>query len=70
VDRPLGQVTEAAHRLGDRRVRQVGAHRDHRLDAEDQDQQGRHQRPPAHAGGADQHPHTEAEENDRGIHQE
>ena len=60
--RALDEVPVAADRLGDRRVGEVGADRHHRLDAEHEDQQRRHQRAAAHAGDADEEPDAEAEE--------
>jgi hypothetical protein len=67
---PLREVPVAADRLRDRRVGEVGADGDHRLDADHEDQQRRHQRAAAHAGDADEDAHAEAEEDDRRIHQE
>ena len=68
VDRLHPQVAPAADRLGHRRVEDVGADRGRRLDPEDQDQQRRHQRSPAHAGHADEHADAKSEEDDCRVH--
>ena len=62
------QVLVAADGLGDRGVEDVGADRGHRRDAEDQDQERRHQGRAAHAGHADEQADAEAEDDDRWIH--
>jgi len=68
VDRALAQVAPAADRLGHRRVGQVGPDGHHRLDPEEQDQQRRHERAAAHAGGPDEHADAEAEEDQQRVH--
>jgi hypothetical protein len=55
VHRLHPQVAPAADRLRHRRVEDVGADRRRRLDAEDQDQERRHQGSAAHAGHADEY---------------
>jgi len=52
---PGAQVAPAADGLRHRRVEDVGADRRGRLDAEEKDQQGRHQGAAAHARHADEH---------------
>ena len=68
VDRALAEVPPAADRLGHRAVGQVGADGDHRLDPEHEDQQRRHERAAAHAGGADEDADAEAEEDQERVH--
>ena len=65
----LAQVLDAADGLGHGGVEDVGADRGDRLDAEDEDQQRRHQRRAAHPGHADEHADAEAEDDDCGIHE-
>jgi hypothetical protein len=61
VDGAELQVLVAADRLGHRGVEDVGPDRGHRRDAEDEDQQRRHQRGPAHPGHPDEHADAEPE---------
>ena len=55
-------VLDRPERLEDGAVDDVGADRDRRLEAEDEDEQRRHQRAAAHAGHADEQADQEAGE--------
>ena len=55
IDGPVIAMHQAAGGLGRRGVEQVGADRGRRMDAEQHDQDRRHQRAAADAGQADQH---------------
>ena len=68
VDRAVAQVAPAADGLRDRAVGEVGADGDDRLDAEDDDQERRHQRAAAHAGEAYEYADAEPEEDDERVH--
>jgi len=54
MDRALAEVLDSADGLGHRGVGEVGSDGGHRLDAEHEDQQRRHQRPAAHPGEPDE----------------
>ena len=69
VDVARAQVAPAAERLGDRAVGEVGADRDDRLHAGEEDQQRRHQRAAADAGQPDEDADAEAEDDDQRVHQ-
>ena len=60
LDVALTRMDHRATRLGDRRVKQIGAHRRRRGHAEQQHQQRRHQRAATHARHADDGAHGEA----------
>ena len=60
-------VDRAADRLHDHRRDDVARHRGQRLDAEQQHQDRRHQRPAAHAGQADDEADAEAAQDDEGV---
>ena len=54
MDMPELPVSGGAERLEDRSVQDVGADRDRRLEAEDEDQHGRHQRTTTHPRHSDE----------------
>ena len=68
VDRARAPVAPAAEGLGDGAVGEVGADRDDGLDADDDDQQRRHQRAATDPGHPDQDADTESEDDDEGVH--
>ena len=54
IDRPGGGMNEGPDRLGRRRVKQIGADGGRGMNAEQQDEERRHQRAAADSGHADQ----------------
>ena len=68
MNRPELPVAHGAEGLEDRSVDDVGADRDGRLEAEEEDEHRRHQRAAAHSGHPDKQPDEEAGDRELRIH--